>query len=686
MAEKEYVKYEFGTKCVCVGRVSTTVQSQTAQVRDLEEFAKKLGYDEVKPFFTTESGFLEYDDKQGWNLVTDFFESHPDYRVLICPELSRLSRKEHILHAIKDYLIANKIQLIVKDINYFLYNEWGEIPKGNDIIFALYASLADSEMRQKRERFTRSLKDNRQLGYSIGGKRLFGYERYYEPKDGKNRSKYRIDEKEAEEIRTIYRWYAFGIEGSSKPSTILSITQECIERGFSTYLHSKRNVNKCLKEQAYCGQKETHNNRKNPDYWNYHKPDAPKYIMGQSFICTYPPIFTGDDVALFEIVQNKLKKNNSRYSKSGDNLLDKSSKHTTILGKLIKCPECGTYLNAEYRTRVHKERPHLGKQPAYTYRCNYSRSAIHVCAFRRTLSLVLMDSVVWAYCKKAAFQAVRSETNQDVNERVAEIEDKIANVTAKIQDYDIEARIKSEDAILRAKTRVLKEPSQIEVAVKEYGEKVAEIERELDRFKQRKLELEQEKEAIQSSVSFLDTFNQQENISSSKKLLYKYIHKVVDFIEIVGWDSPFIILKVHFQKTTPFYKKNEYVCIYTKTSKNIYALVVYSYDVALERMARQALSNTELGMDEVAEAAFKRNFLDNLPSTDKLYWDKDERKFRVEGFSFTPAEMKDYYEYPTPVINPLNPRLGASLVGAPVHIKPLEVERLSCYEEDKRNW
>ncbi|MBR4756169.1 MAG: recombinase family protein, partial [Bacteroidales bacterium] len=599
MTEKEYVKYDFGRKCVCVGRVSTTIQSQTAQVRDLEEFANKLGYDEVKPFFTTESGFLEQDDKQGWNLVTDFFESHPDYKVLICPELSRLSRKEHILHSIKDYLIENKIQLIIKDINFFLFNEWGEIPKGNDIIFALYASLADSEMRQKRERFTRSLKDNKQLGYSIGGKELFGYERYYEPKDGKNRSKYRINEKEAEEIKTIYRWYAFGFNDNPKPSTILSVTQECIERGFSEYLHSKRNVNKCLKEQAYCGQKETHNRVKNPDYWNYHKPDAPKYIAGQTFICTYPPIFTGDDAAIFEIVQSKLKQNNTRYSKTGDNLLDKSRKHTNILGKLLKCPECGTYLNAEYRLRIHNERPNLGRQPSYSYRCNYSRGVIHLCGFRRLLGMVMMDSVIWAYCKKAAFQVVNSEANKDVNERIAELDEKITNLTLKIQTYDIDARIKSEDAILRTRTRVLKEPSQIDAVLKEYEEKVAEIEKELDRFKQRKLELENEKDAISQSVSFLDKLNQTENIALNKALLYKYIHRVVEFIEIVAWSNKYIVLKVHFKKTTPFYKKNEFICIYTKTSKKIDALVVYSYDVASERAARQALNMTALNFTEV---------------------------------------------------------------------------------------
>ena len=95
MATSKYQKHSFGNKCVCIGRVSTGSQSQTAQIRDLEEYAKSRGYNETKIFFTTESGFLEYDQKQGWNLVTDFFECNSDYKVLIVPEISRLSRKEH---------------------------------------------------------------------------------------------------------------------------------------------------------------------------------------------------------------------------------------------------------------------------------------------------------------------------------------------------------------------------------------------------------------------------------------------------------------------------------------------------------------------------------------------------------------------------------------------------------------
>lgn len=682
MAEIRKVRHDFGKKCVCVGRVSTTIQSQTAQIRDLEDFARSWGFEEIKTFFTTESGFLEYDEKQGWNLVSDFFATHPDYKVLICSESSRLSRREHILHKIKDYLIDNKIQLIIKDINFQLFNEWGEISPGTETVFALYASLAASEMRQKKERKARALKDYRIQGFSIGGKELFGYDRYYEWKDGKNRSKYKINEKEADEIRTIYRWYAFGIDGDLKRTTILNVTKECIERGFSPYLHSMRNVNKCLKEQAYTGMKETHNRVQNPDYWNYHKPDAPKYLEGQSYICAYPPIFTGDDAALPDIVQERMKKNNSRFSGKGELLIDKSKKHTNILAKLLVCPSCGMYLTAGYRMAAHNQRPHLGKKLQAAYRCTYSRGAINTCSFKRGISVPMLDSVVWSYCKSAAYQIIKNESEQDVETRVSEIQSKIKNITVKIQEYDIESQIKAEDAILRARTKVLKDAAMIDVVVKEYEEHVASIEKELNDYKTRKLELEQEIKAIKNGMTFLESISKAENITTSKKLIYKYIHKVVEKIEFISWDTYHLVLKVHFKKAFNTYKQNEYICIYTKTTKYTTVLLVHSFDVAFEQRVKEGLNRDRTDMSDADNDLYKLLVMGNLPSTDALVWDKEEGKFKVEGFSFTLDELKDYYESPLSTIDPLNPRLGSSVVGAPVRVQKLKVERINLYEED----
>jgi len=671
MADKEFKKFDFGTKCVCVGRVSTSGQSQTAQINDLNEFAKNLGFNIIQPFFTTESGFLEYDQKQGWNLVTDFFEQHKDYKVLICPELSRLSRKERILHKIKDYLIENHIQLIIKDVNYFLFNEFGEIPQGNDLIFSLYASLADSEMRQKKERFSRSLKDYRQQGYCLGGKQLFGYERYYEPKNGKNRSRYRINEKEAEEIRTIYRWYAFGLDGDVRKTTVLRITQRCIEEGFSHYLHSKRNVNKCLKEQAYFGSKETHNRVKNPDYWNYHKQDAPKYIPGQSYLCTYPPIFTGDDVALRDLVDNRLLLNNSRLTRSKDLVIDKSSRHTTLLSKLLVCPMCGCFLHADYRVYPGRT-PQSPPRKTASYRCNNSHSVIKVCGFKHSNSLPLLDSVIWAYCKNNIEVLMKQEQRNDVKSQISEIQKKIDNITKVISEYDVDSRIKTEDAILRAKTRNLKSQEALDDAVADYNAHIKSIEKEMKGYAQRKQELEQELKEITESATTINAIKRSGEISMNKQSLYRYIHKVINKIEFLSWNKKRTIIKVYNNRISLFHRPFDYIFVYSLPMATIKAYVVSAHGILLNDVTFPAYYTDN------QERIRMRQML-NIPSTKDFFWDPEKQSFVLGGLSLSAEDIENYSNL---LFHKIEKTVLSTMKMKGLAVIDLDVERLTCYQDD----
>lgn len=620
MSNKAFVRYDFGRNCVCVGRTSTLEQSTTAQIRDLEKFANDMGYENVQPFFTSESGFIEYDDKQGWNQVVDFFEQNPDYRVLIVPEISRLSRRESILFKIKDYLIAKKIQLIIKDINFVLFNEWGEIPKGNDIVFSLYASLANSEMAQKKERFNRALRDYRLQGYAIGGKELFGYTRYYEMFNGKNRSRYKINEVEAAEIKQIYHWYAYGIDGDLSKTSILAITRECIARGFNKYFHSKRNVNKCLKEEAYCGRKETHNRIKNPDFWNYNKKDAPKYKEGQSFVCVYPPIFSGESLGLFHRVQERLIENNTRYCENVP--VDKSRKHTTILSRLIPCPNCGRFLTGEYRMRK-------DGTPSFSYRCNQSRGVLNKCEYTSLIGMRLLDSVVWGYCKNEILLMIKKEANNNTSIKIRENEIMIENLQKKIDEFDYNGKIDREDTILKKKLDILK-GAAIEHALEIYAENIQKIEKKFEDLTKdtgkRIDELKRENEALAQLSSFRDVFKQQELIASNKNKLYDYIHRLVKHIEIVYNHRHHTIIRIHLLGQ----EVSEYIYISKRSTLNIRAYKVSTYNSLLINLLRKEF-------DFLDEPRARKYFATYLPKNVNLSWNKDCNSFII-GNTAIPIE------------------------------------------------
>lgn len=627
-------KHNFGDSAVIVARVSTPQQTESPQIQDLREYAQGLGYKNIQAFGTTESGFLELDDKQGWNLVVDFFEAHPEYKTLICTELSRLSRIKSTLMLIEEYLLKNHIQLIVKDINFFLFNELGVVTAGNDMIFSLYASLASSEMSHKRERFKRALKEYRQHGYSIGGKELFGYTREYVKVEGRNKpiSRYVINEKEKQEILQIYRWYAFGIDGDLSRTSTRTITEKCIEEGMSTYLHSKRNVTKCLKERAYTGFKETHNRMKNPEYWNYHKYDKPKYINAESYLCLYPPIFEGEDAFLFDYVQNRMHDNNSKVSKGV--VVLKERKHTTILSKLLVCPVCGRFLHGEYRMRDGLRQ--------FTYRCAYSSGVVHKCSFLSTLSMQMLDSLIWEVCKEAITGIRISELREKSGKATGEIQQKIMNIQSKIDEY--EGRYITEETIFRMHMIKAKSKEERDEAVKNYERRVATLSKEQKALISRQSELRVELAEVQGKNDIRRLIHTNKHLNN-KEYISRYIHRVVKSIDILYTDKSYTVLRINMPSYV--YSGNRYLCIFKRNTLSI-----------------KAVSITELGL-----LVKPKKDSANQP----IMWDKTRMAF-LQGEN--EMSLQDIYEY---AIN--DKRWDGALH---MNTKVIPYHRLECYSEDIR--
>ena len=281
----------FGNKALLVSRISTPEQQLkegfSPQQNDLEIYARDvLHYTELIQIDTIESGFLDYDSKKGWDAIVKFLETHKDYRTIIATAFDRIARDEVVLMNVKKYLIENHIQLIVKDYSYWLFNPDGTPSAAADVMFNIFSSLTKNEMADKKKRMKRALTEYRKLGYSIGGKELFGYIRVC---DGGLAKKYTydIDKELQKQIKQVYEWYAYGINNDLSITSLKRLRLECIQAGFDKYLHSQRNLNKCLKEKAYIGKKETHNKIKNPQYWNYGDKAAPKYIDANSYVCVY---------------------------------------------------------------------------------------------------------------------------------------------------------------------------------------------------------------------------------------------------------------------------------------------------------------------------------------------------------------------------------------------------------------
>lgn len=390
-------------KCLLLTRVSTKYQDFTPQEEDLKKYANDLGYEVAGIISTKESGFRTIERKDGFKQVKEFFSTNPDCRTLIITELSRLSRYDDVLIHCKTYFKENKIQLIVKDISFRLFDENGNYNYSSDITFNLFATIASSEMQQKKDRFQRAKTALREDGYIVGGRPRYGYK--IVEVAGKRKT-LEIIEEQAEQIRQVFDMYLKG-------KSIRKVKVECIAKGFDTYFHSSTNIQKCLRESAYIGTKTTNNKRKNYQYYELGKTNVDEYVTSSYTYSHYPEIVDKD---IFDQVQTLLT----------HNCPEKSSRHISILAKLLYVAECDCSLIAEVK-----------KYPAYACKreCNFQNA----CNKKKySVSMKLVDSIVWQYLKENV-ELIEQEQLRTLNaESIANLQQEIANIELKIAEKEKE--------------------------------------------------------------------------------------------------------------------------------------------------------------------------------------------------------------------------------------------------------
>ena len=397
------------THAVLLVRVSTSEQDLEPQINDLKKYAKSKGFTEFKVIQTKESGLLDLNKKVGTHELFKFISENKQYKNVFATEISRVGRRQSVLHIIKEWFEKNGIQLYVKDIGYKLLDENGKISESGETMFTLYGLFSENEIKQKKERFKRAKVDLMKSGLSISGKTLFGYKKHFLKEVKRNTLlPHEID---ADIVKKIFNWYINGFDIHNKNVSIKSIVLQCIKSGFPRYTHSKRNVNKLLKEEGYLGEKVTNNKWRNP-YFQIDNGES-EYLTSHNKI-KYPQLI---DIDTFNKVQEILKKNNSR--------IDKSNINVTILSKLIKCSICNCYYNGNYRTIDNINRS--------TYRCS-SRSGMKECTNKQSIGMKMIDSAVWNLIKSDLRTLSKTILIYNPDENILKLEESKARLEKELNE------------------------------------------------------------------------------------------------------------------------------------------------------------------------------------------------------------------------------------------------------------
>ena len=282
-------------KCICLIRVSTESQDLEQQKNEVFNLAKQHGYNKIIPIEDKESAVkLDEMERQGLNKMKEQIEKDNSIDCLFVYEISRISRKADIVYNIRNYCQKRHIQIIICKPSITVFKDNWDIDENANLMFSLFAAMAENEGFIRKERLARGKKQAAKLGKNTGGILPFGY--YAD-----NNNVIQVDEEQANQIRTIFALMATGKYSSGK------LWEEMTNRGLKM---TKRTFYNLLKNEMYCGIKPKKNKLEKP----------------------IKPIITEE---IFYKAQQALNNNSTNQSKE--------SKHHYLGNKLVVCPKCGRH-------------------------------------------------------------------------------------------------------------------------------------------------------------------------------------------------------------------------------------------------------------------------------------------------------------------------------------------------------
>lgn len=353
-------------KAIIFVRVSTDAQQTESQKIELIKSAKLDGYVDSNLIIIekNESGSrIKFENREGVKELLDSIKEGGIETVYIW-ELSRLSRIPADLYKLREILINNNVQLKCLNPNFKLFDVEGKIDESSAMIFGIFTTMAESEIRNKKDRFARGKKFGAENNKFVGGKLPFGYT--YDEK-----TKYiLINEKQASIIKQIYNLYENGL-------SIKKICFELLEKGISVKQYM---VNNILMNKAYTGE----------------------IVKAYRYNRQYPSIITSKQ---YDIVEELRHGNSTNKSKT---------KSIYFGEKLARCKDCGGFL--------------VGCGSKNNYKCYnayYVDPQINgfkkTCTNKQTISINILDSLLFDEAKGLEMIYIMTKKEDDLKKYQQEI-------------------------------------------------------------------------------------------------------------------------------------------------------------------------------------------------------------------------------------------------------------------------
>lgn len=467
-------------KCLVMVRVSTVTQQLEDQHREMVEFCKGEGYDDL--VFVEDKGASAIklnDSYQAMiNQVKECISNDPDIKCMAVWELSRAFRNEGVFFEVKTFLVEHGVQFICKTPYLKLLNPDGSVNQGMEVAINLLSTLAKQEMEIKKERFARARQAKRDKGMFVGGSYIkFGYmlDKGFLVEDSVDSPK----------VRLIYEMYATG------NYSVRSLYEELKARGVTKKDGQPINantLNHIIADDCYIGRKED---------------------------ILYPQIISKE---LFEKVK-AIRESHTLSMPTGQKFCFGSG--------IMKCPLCGHNMIAE------------GTQ----YRCWHHNKCSNppYCDNGLTTRVENLDGLLWWITEKEHTKYLMKSTLDKTKEYTEKIDiytKKIDTLQKKIDDFD---KKKEKIIDLYVSSVITKEEMENKVnkgvlEVKTYKDTILSYNEKIEGFK-KVLEGDNEGEiTLERLTSLYSSVINTADLKTMQELVRKHIRKVVCSYTFFGKD------------------------------------------------------------------------------------------------------------------------------------------------------
>jgi len=422
-------------KCIVWCRVSTFAQELESQKKDLIKLASKDGFSKENQIIIGSAGAsaIKLNDlyQKEVDELINTINSDKDVTTIYVWEVSRLARNERVFYTIKEEIVNNHIQLIVYKPSLRLLNDDGTVNSGFNFAINIMATIANEEMKVKKERFKRGKMQKASLGKWVGGNLSYGYT----TNDSKDIV---INESEAEYVRYIFQSY---IQGKSQRQ----LAAEFYTKGVSITLSL---INRILHNERYTGKSFK---------FKYDELDENNKLKESNLERSYPKIISIED---FEKCQ-EIAKNNDVKPKA---------KNIYYADGILFCPDCGGRCSVQ-KTSYHCFNAY-NKYMKYGIRADSKdkeEKLKNQCQNKLNLSVNVLDSLIWKVVKVHEYLALQRKDKKEIENYELEIEEEKKKIeVANVHLNDIKSK----------KKRIAKTYIQGNIDDDVYNELLSEIEKE----------------------------------------------------------------------------------------------------------------------------------------------------------------------------------------------------------------